>query len=794
MKKYLLVFVLLFVVASAFPQTGKTTTEKPPSQSDIDKMMEEATKGMSAEEKAQMKKIMGGVMPELMQANSKTANYPAFTNNKQLVPPKDIVKINAMSKKLLKQADINGYVTNLYNKLMAKGNTTEMALAKKIISQSPKANDISNAAILAMMQGHPQAAMAMSMKAVLANPTNPNYQNNLASLLTQYGYPEQAVPLLKKLSNDFPENSTVVNNLAHAWLGLGEIDSARSIIKKAGGLNPYHPEAKQTEGVIEEITGNPVKAAENYQESMENAINPFTEQLIKNNKGHSNSSLDYEKLKSSITIYEYFRKDWIKIPALSDNVAGYETDMAIQNGYSKMFDELKSKIEVMKEASEAEINTLADESDDGTNFANAMMKESMKGINAMSKPAVVIQIVLQNYIADWMMKYTNENIELRKLIDAKKVEMTKYGSNDKCADFDNKNNQFLQYANPIIREFHSRKVEEFRAWLNTFCTWVWYLTGNPKNTVMMQCITWTAAITDFYKAAIEDQKAIARSCVKQNDDGIRQVALPEIPNFSCPTLVRMPMGSDWKELGNAGNNFNNNKHAIEKSHETPVPSQTIAYGVDHTSIAEPGPDPFIKSAMGSMTPGIVDPELSPAGKLAEIAKKYKERRILDFKLGISPEKTAEYFADDMRRVLEEARAQEAKDKAAEQRMKDYLKSKIERAKAEEAKGVEAFREYIKSKIAYSKTADYKSDIEKAMEVKNKILQKNKLAHELLKKMMSADCRNLKTAKEIQKELFEKGMMEAGDNIDDLREKGLSPSLSSGLQAPGTFAPVKGLFN
>jgi hypothetical protein len=38
------------------------------------------------------------------------------------------------------------------------------------------------------------------------------------------------------------------------------------------------------------------------------------------------------------------------------------------------------------------------------------------------------------------------------------------------------------------------------------------------------------------------------------------------------------------------------------------------------------------------------------------------------------------------------------------------------------------------------------------------------------------------------------MMEAGDNMEDLRANGLQPSLSSGLQAPGTFTTVKGLFN
>ena len=446
----------------------------------MNKMMEDAMKGMSKEDQAEMKKVMEDMMPEMMQGNSKMANYPEFTSNKQLVPQKDVARINAIPKKKLTKADMSGYATNLYNKLMAKGNASEMAMVKKIIAQTPKANDIGSAAILAMMQGHPQAAMALSMKAVQLDPTNPNCQNNMASLLTQYGYPEQAVPVLQKLRNDFPKNSTVMNNLAHAWLGLGEIDSARSIIKKAGGLNPYHPEIKQTEGVIEEVTGNPEKAAEDYQESMENAINPFTEQLIKNNKSKSNPSIDFEKLKRSITIYEYFPKDWIKIPTLSDNVSGYVNDMRIKNGYEKMFEDLKSKIETLKEASAAEINALANKSDDGTSFAKEMMKESMKGINAMSKPAVIVQLVLTNYLADWMSKYTNESIELRNKIDAARKEMTKSGKNDKCPDFDRKNNEYLKYVNPIIRKFHARKIEEFRVWLNTFCTWVWYITGNPK--------------------------------------------------------------------------------------------------------------------------------------------------------------------------------------------------------------------------------------------------------------------------------------------------------------------------
>lgn len=71
-------------------------------------------------------------------------------------------------------------------------------------------------------------------------------------------------------------------------------------------------------------------------------------------------------------------------------------------------------------------------------FVKEMMKESIKGINVLSKPAVVVQFVLQNYLADWMKKNVEEYQELLKRVDAKKVEMSKTGKNDKCPDLTEK--------------------------------------------------------------------------------------------------------------------------------------------------------------------------------------------------------------------------------------------------------------------------------------------------------------------------------------------------------------------
>ncbi|MGB3155613.1 MAG: hypothetical protein WBB06_13490, partial [Chitinophagaceae bacterium] len=746
------------------------------------------------EEKAAMRKIMKDATTDVTGQANKTAEYPEFTSNKQLVPKKDIARINAIPKKKLLPADMSSYAGNLYNKILTKGNAAEMAIVKKVIAQSTKASDLGGAAILSMMQGHPQAALALSMKAVQADPASANWQNNMASLLTQYGYPEQALPVLQKLRNDFPDNSTIMNNLAHAWLGLGEIDSAKNNIRIATRLNPYHPETKQTEGVIEETTGNPVKAAEDYTEAMENSVDPFTEKLVKNNNGQSASAkANFEKLKRCITVYEYFPKDWIKIPALADNVSAFESNIKIKNGYTKMFEELTAKIEALTEASNAEVDALMEKGE--TEFAKTMMKESMKGLSMMSKPAVIVQIALATYLAKWAEDYQKESSAMLEMINKKHMEMTKIGDNDKCPDHDRKNNAFLEFANPIIRKFYAEKIEESREWLNIFCTWTWYIAGNPKNTVMTQCITWTAFIKDICYHAIEEQYAIEKSCVSQNSTAATYIAPPEIPNFSCPSVLSIPTGNDWQELSKSSQNFDDNKYAIKKATENPVPNHTTAYGADHTSIAEPGPDPFFKSANGSMTPGITEPELSAGAKLVQILKKYNERRSIDFKLGItSPDGAAESVADDILKVLEEARNKEAQEQAQSDWFREYQKKKIEKYKAEEQRLTDWFKDILKMKIAYAKSEEYKREIEKAMEEQIRKRQKSKLAQELLKKMMSTDCKNVKSTKQIQKELFEKGMREAGDNIEDLRENGLQPSLSSGLQAPGTFTPVKGLFN
>jgi len=47
--------------------------------------------------------MMKNVMPEMTAQSSNLANYSEFTSNKQLVPPTDKARINAIPKKKLQQ-------------------------------------------------------------------------------------------------------------------------------------------------------------------------------------------------------------------------------------------------------------------------------------------------------------------------------------------------------------------------------------------------------------------------------------------------------------------------------------------------------------------------------------------------------------------------------------------------------------------------------------------------------------------------------------------------------------------
>lgn len=819
MKRILFTFLgcLLLFLAKAQPKPKP----KQPSPTDMNKMLEEAMKaeGMSKEEQAEMKKMMEGVMPALQEHNATIADYPEFTSNQQLVPKKDPVKIASMSKKTLTKSEVGAYASTLYNKMLAKADATQMALVKKIVAQTPKASDIGNASILALLQGHPYAALALSIKAVQADPAILNWQNNMASLLTQYGYPEQAVPLLRKLKNEIPYNSSVLNNLGQAWLGLGETDSAKRYFDIAYRVNPKHPEAKLCGGLMEELKGDPVKAGENYTEALENSLNPFSEQLLKNHdKNYSPTSLDFEKIKKSIAIYEYFPKDWMPPPpALSNNVKNYNEDYATKKAYEKMVTSLTEKIETLNEELSRDLDNTFNKGEDA--FINEMAKETMKGLSFMSKPAVIVLGVLGSYQAKWSLDHAEEIKKLTfwkdKLNTERQAAISKIyqqiadSKGTRCEQFkaslDAIENEYMQKVNTRIREYLLKKTEEYRQWLNAYVTWNWYVAGNTKNVILIQDLGFTAHLAATYSLIVESMETLGEHCNPKTYDVKKKFDAPEIPNFSCPAVVSIPAGAEWQQLVAAGKDFNKNNYGIKKT-DKPVPNASIGFGAGN-SIAQPGIAPFIKTANGSITPGGIstdDDELTPLTKIEKDWDITPLPNIPLDELVPLPDLRKSKLAKDLLNKMLTADCKNVK--TPKQNLKDQLDRMMKSVKELEA--YENVIEQIKkleAEIEQKETDAQKKELQKKqiekmwqetqkMDRYEDVQQSRKEIEKIMKEMDAMD------EKKFMKEKFDKIMIAVDDMeatpaiLKDIQLNGLQPSISGGLQSPGTFTPQKGLFN
>lgn len=727
-------------------QSNNTGTQKPP-QGDINAAMEKAMQNMTPEQKEQMKKMMGN-LPAAIAANGMPAHYPEFSNNRELLYKKDIQRINAIPKKKLAQADISAYAKTLYTKIIAKGNKEEVALINSLLSKGSSADYFANAAVTSMLQGHAQTAMAMSMKAIQTDPSNTAWQNNMASLLTQYGYAELAIPVLQKLTNELPDNSTLLNNLAQAWFNLGQTDSARYFATSAINSNPLNPDALVCGGVLDEAEGNTEDAINKYTQAMAQSPDPFTEALLKNSIGKSSiDNIDYNKLKNSITIYAYFPKDWMQVPVLSDNVAGFETDAATKNGYAKMFIAFKEKLQRVMNLSKAGLTGLAKQ--DKNAFAEEMMKQGMKNGNSfISTPARIIISLIRMRIAGLSMSYAKRKQSLDSLIKARIKQKIDAGKNDECQAADRRNNQLIQELNPIIRGFYQKSIEEYRTWLNACCTWTWYVSGNIQNVALTECLSYTQFYANLFRSAVETQLMEAPHCSERND-GSKELdqPMPEIPSFNCPTVVAVPAGTDWYAMDNSLKNFDANSLGIKNLDGAPIPNMSIITGAGIAQTGQAGFSPFIKTSNGSLLPqygGAKSPEY-PA-KISE--KEFNE--FVDNKLGEMLKKNQPKSTNGANDVI---------DKKLGQMLRDNIQKMLTGMMLSDCDELKSMKE---------------SDRKKALEEKLKKLSQ-KLLEEALKE-----------------EWFQEYWKGQNPMPEDLAEV-MKPILNSSMQAPGTFTPQKNLF-
>lgn len=606
------------------PAPKKPASAKTPSSSEIDRMMEEAMKGMSKEEQEEMKKMMKSVQPAMQKMINSTADYPEFTDNLSLVPLRDQTKIASISNRAYTPAEIKQQTQGLFTKLMVNAPAEEKNMINQVITKHHKGDALMAAASTAFLMGHRPAAAGLAMKAVLADEKNLVYQNNLAAILTQTGYPEKAIPYLNTLLALKPGNSTLNNNLGYAWFYLGETDSASKYIQFALRRNPAHAEAQLCAGVIAESQGDDAVAVHGYEEAFTETASHQAANLMKNkNKKDPATTVDYERLIRSITIFEYFDSSWVKIPEMENKVEAWERNKAVLTGLDSMHERLGREITGFRDQANAELDKLMkDDKSDGQAFATEMMNASLDGLNMMSKPALYIIAILSMEYKRYMQEIQDSALALGQFIEQRRKIRDDVPDDAKCPLYDAKANEYMAAVNPRIKKFWDKHLEKFRVWINAWCTWRWYIVGNVKKSVTVELLGWELAFLQLRSDALNIYQLEKPHCRSTTDPEGIAVDNLEYYYTECVPEVKLPFSISTLEASANAAKMNDNAFGMKYTGK-PIPNATMTYGVSGSIISEPGlySNPGIKTSEGGMTPlGMNQSQSSPEDELVPLPK------------------------------------------------------------------------------------------------------------------------------------------------------------------------------
>jgi hypothetical protein len=263
MYKFILILTIILFVHYGFAQKTKNEQEKPPTQAEMQEMLEEF-QNMSEEDKKELEKLSVKIpilidIPQL--SNAKLAD--AWEHENRLIPVRNVAK-NTSILKYVPLERMEFYI-NAVQKLVSESlENDEKEICTKSFNyiQTLSKNNIEqgNMAMGFWLAGKPKIALHTLGQVLLTSPKDDNNLSNYASMLSLLGGQHLSIPILNNLNSKYPNNSTILNNLAQAWFGLGEVNMAEQFLDLVLLMSPKHPQATFTKAIIEESKGNTVNA------------------------------------------------------------------------------------------------------------------------------------------------------------------------------------------------------------------------------------------------------------------------------------------------------------------------------------------------------------------------------------------------------------------------------------------------------------------------------------------------------------------------------------------------------
>lgn len=312
---------LLFLSITSFSQPGKKpASQKTPSQADINKMMEDAMKDLTPEQK----KMMQDMMNSKMQVPS--------NNNGRLVPEKQTVLLSKIPK-LSSETEYNAFITKLKLQALAKIKAETVSAVNELVEKyKSNKTGLNNIPLTLFMQGQTEASIYAAIICAQLNSKIQISQNNLAFILHQTGYPHFALPLLEYCLQKYPD-AVMYNNAGQCYFTLGDTTKAYKYFGASIRLNDNMAEAHCGTALILIDQKKETEATVHIQKAFKDGYSSLLEDAVTNH----NIKLQTDKMIKPVD--DYFKPgDYALIPPIhsrEDLVNKYQKIELLQSTLSK---------------------------------------------------------------------------------------------------------------------------------------------------------------------------------------------------------------------------------------------------------------------------------------------------------------------------------------------------------------------------------------------------------------------------------------------------------------------------
>jgi tetratricopeptide (TPR) repeat protein len=289
MKTSILLLIIIISSVCTFSQPGKKPEQqKPPSQSEINKMMEDAMKDLKPEEKAMLQEMMKNNTPMSGAASTK------------LIPDKQTALLARISK-LTSEAQYKAFILKLQQQAEKSIDASIITAVKKLVADNK--NDktaINNLPILLLLQKQVEAAVYASILCSQQNQDIVLSQNNMGFILQQAGYPQYAIPVFEfQLTKN--TNAILYNNTGQSYFSLGDTAKARIMFAACIRKDPNNAEAHCGTALMLIAQKKTNEAIPHIEKVLQNGYSDMLDDYVTKN----NSKLNFDNIKKK-NVTDYF--------------------------------------------------------------------------------------------------------------------------------------------------------------------------------------------------------------------------------------------------------------------------------------------------------------------------------------------------------------------------------------------------------------------------------------------------------------------------------------------------------